>query len=124
MPNVDEVFGGDALKASDLKGKDVTLTIHSVSVVKFDDGAKLKLLFERTNKYLIVNKTNAARIKMMHGADTDRWPGCKITIYAELVPFQGREDWAIRVRVKQQEPQPAAVDPNEGFDQYDDRVPF
>ncbi len=93
------VFGGDTLKASDLpNGAEPTVTIASVEQKKFDNGNKLILKFVGKKKALVCNKTNAKRIAMNHGSNTDNWIGKQITLYVDIVDFQGEPTEAIRVR--------------------------
>jgi hypothetical protein len=101
--DVNSVFGGDSLKAADLNGRDVTVTIASVEEKVFNDGAKgpqkkLLIRFAGAKKALICNKTNAKRIALLHGPETDRWPGKAVTLYADMVDFQGDAVMAIRVK--------------------------
>jgi hypothetical protein len=131
MPNVDDVFGGDALKASDLKGRDISLVIAGVEVMRYADGSKLKVTFQRTQKYLPANKTNSNRLKMMFGPETDKWIGKRVTLYPDMVPFQGKDVAAVRVRLLQQEPAPGArkasaeIAPADAFDEdFSHEVPF
>lgn len=96
---VSDVFGGSSLKAADLKGREYTLVIADVEMKKFNDANKLVVSFQNAKKSLICNKTNANRIAHMHGTNTDNWTGKEITLYSEMVDFQGDLVEAIRVRV-------------------------
>jgi hypothetical protein len=54
--NINQLYGGDYLKAADLQGKPRTLVIAGETVKEFDDGkSKLVLSFEKTTKTLVVN---------------------------------------------------------------------
>lgn len=103
------VFGGDSLKAADLQGNEPTVIISGVEMKKFDNGNKLVITFEGKKKCLVCNKTNANRISMMYGTNTDLWVGNELVLYTDLVAYQGKEVEAIRVRVKRVAPQPAAA---------------
>jgi len=100
--DLNSVFGGDTLKAADLQGTEPTVTIAAVEAKKFDNGNKLILKFIGKKKALVANKTNSKRIAMMYGNDTDGWVGKPITLYVDIVDFQGEPTEAIRVRVKKQ----------------------
>ena len=101
MVKLNTVFGGDALKADDLNGREWPLTIQSVDVKQFNDGTrKIVLQFAGADKSLICNKTNANRIAVMHGDDTDYWVGKQITLFSDMVDFQGRLVPAIRVKTQ------------------------
>jgi hypothetical protein len=109
------VFGGDTLKAADLQGYEANVVIASVEQKKFDNGNKLILKFIGKKKALVCNKTNAKRIAMMHGTNTDAWTGKPITLYVDIVDFQGEPTEAIRVRVER----PSVARPAD----HGDRVP-
>jgi hypothetical protein len=106
MPDINEVFGGETLKATDLQGREFTLAMASVQAKEFDKGAKLVIKFVGAKKALIANRTNSKRIAMLYGNNTDLWIGRQITLYAEMVDFKGEATWAIRVK---QPPAPAAM---------------
>jgi hypothetical protein len=101
MPKVTEMFGGAFLKADDLKGKRVTVTIEDCKqeLLRGDHGEEEKwvLSFKGKEKRLVLNKTNANTIAALIGDDTDDWNGKEIKLYAALVDFQGRQVSAIRV---------------------------
>lgn len=94
------VFGGDSLKAADLQGNEPVVVIESVEMKKFDNGNKLVITFEGKKKCLICNKTNANRIAFAFGTNTDNWIGQEVTLFTDMVDFQGSVREAIRVRAK------------------------
>jgi hypothetical protein len=98
MPDINEVFGGETLKAVDLQGREFTLAISSVQAKEFDKGNKLVIKFVGAKKALIANRTNSKRIAMLYGNNTDLWVGRQVTLYAEMVDFKGEPTWAIRVK--------------------------
>jgi hypothetical protein len=96
---IDDVFSSKYLKASDLRGRDVLVTIAGVEEANLKGGdKKLLMTFAGKEKGLIVNKTNANRIAQMFGRDTDRWVGKQITLFPTQVEFQG--DYVDAIRVK------------------------
>jgi hypothetical protein len=95
---VSQIFSGDYLKAADLQGAEPTVIIASVEVKEFDDGNKLLLTFQNKKKGLVANKTNASRISMLYGDETEEWIGKQIVLYTDIVDFQGKPTEAIRVR--------------------------
>lgn len=98
---VSQVFSGEYLKAADLNGAEPTVTIESVQLKEFDDGNKFLISFEGKKKGLVANKTNASRIAMLYGDDTDDWIGKRVVLYTDIVDFQGKPTEAIRVRSPQ-----------------------
>jgi hypothetical protein len=94
------VFSGETLKAADLQGHEPTVVIATVEMKKFDNGNKLVISFEGKKKTLVCNKTNANRIAFAYGTNTDGWIGKEITLYTDLVDFQGSTVEAIRIRAK------------------------
>lgn len=129
MPSIDEVYAGNSLKAADLEGSDVTMTIASAEAKAFDDGNKIAITFLETEKTLICNKTNARRIASLHGKEFDKWHGKKITLYPDLVDFKGDEVEAIRVRATRaaSEGKPKFLkgkDNGSVKEELDDEIPF
>lgn len=107
-----EAFPSDYLKASDLNGQAVTVTIASAELVEFgknnDKESKLLIKFVGKKRGLICNKTNAKTIEKVCGSDdTDDWIGKRITIEPREVEFGSEMVWAIRVSLKA----PAAAKP-------------
>lgn len=102
MPKLSEVFQGGFLKAEDLKGKAVKVTISDVEVKDFDDGKKILLHFEGKDKALVANKTNCSIIEEVLGSDdTDDWVGKSITLLTKKVEFKGELVPAIRVKLEE-----------------------
>lgn len=95
------LFPGRFIKAVDLKGKDVTLTIASIAAEEIDGKTKAVITFEGTKKQLVLNRTNAEAVKLMFGRETNDWLGKRITIYPATIQdaFGGGADIpATRVR--------------------------
>lgn len=96
MSDVRAMFDRAYLGAWDLQGRDVTVTIKGV--VRGDlrsPGSKKTtrkpvVEFERTEKRLACNKTNANTIAGLYGFDTKAWIGKQITLYPTTTTF-GRE---------------------------------
>lgn len=67
------------LKAEELKGKTVSLTIESVEICTFgsedESEHKLGLKFKSREKGIVLNKTNTKRMIEAFGGETDRWIG-------------------------------------------------
>lgn len=94
------LFPGRFIKAADLRGKDVHLTIRAIRAEDIDGKTKAVLTFEGTKKEMVANRTNAESIKLMFGRETDAWIGKSITIFPATIadPFNGGTTSAIRVK--------------------------
>jgi hypothetical protein len=94
-----DVFPSKYIKAEDLQGRDITLTIRECKIEKLDQDQKLVLYFLNKDKGMVCNRTNADRIALIHGGDTDGWIGKQIVIGPELTNnLQGKAVMAIRVK--------------------------
>jgi hypothetical protein len=95
----DELFPGRFLKACDLKGKEVTITIKRVYQEKID--GKWKLIFEfpegQDKHEMACNRTNGEFAGAMFGKDPTKWVGHKITIRSEVVWAFGEKTNALRI---------------------------
>ena len=93
-----DAFPSNYLKAGDLNGRAVRVTIESVTMEKIGDDRKPVVHFVGKDKTLVLNKTNSNRIQEATGTDEmDDWAGWAITLYACKVDFQGKRVDAIRV---------------------------
>ncbi len=98
------LFPSRYLKAADLQGKEVRLTIASVELAELPvRGTSQKktrgvVSFERTDKGLVLNRTNAETIAKMLGRETDAWAGQHITLYPTEDRFGPAMVPCIRVR--------------------------
>jgi hypothetical protein len=131
--SVSDAFPSDWLKAADLKGRERALVIKSADMQDIGQGAdasrKLVIYFERQEKGLVLNKTNANTISAMYGDDTDDWIGGEIILFPTTADFQGRRVDAIRVKIPPRKPAARhALGPEEsrGKDnsELDDEIPF
>lgn len=95
---LNDVFPSKYVKAADLKGREVTVVIASVDIEKIGDDRKLVVYFQGKEKGLVTNKTNANRISLLYGEDTDGWIGKEIMLGTDFVDFQGKSVEAIRVK--------------------------
>ncbi len=96
------LFPSEYLGSHDLQGKDATVTIKKVVVeeLKTDRGSERKpvMYFEKTEKKLVLNKTNAKSIAALYGPEINVWAGKRITLYGTPVSAFGKEVEALRVR--------------------------
>ena len=107
-----QVYGGGFLKAEDLAGKTVGVTIDEIELKEFEDGKKLIVHFLGKDKALVCNKTNAAIITEITGSDdTDDWTGKRIQLTTRKVEMSGKLVPAIRVVLPGDAPAPAKAAP-------------
>jgi len=108
--NVEEVYQSESqwLKADDLKGRSVNVTIRNVTMTEVGGANKMVVWFNGAEKGLVLNKTNAGTIAMMYGQETDSWGGGQIEIYPTMVDFQGKMVPALRVKPVSRNNGPAA----------------
>lgn len=109
----ERMFPSDYIAGVDiaLKGRDITLTIKEVvkgEVVDTNGKKKRKgiLHFEKTDKKLVLNRTNATSIAKLYGTNANDWIGKKVTLYAIRDRFFGKDQDAVRIR--ESAPQSAA----------------
>ena len=96
--NIDNAFPSNYLKAADLGGKRVPVTIDRVEMEKLGEDNKAIVYFVSKAKGLVLNVTNKNMIVEICGsAETDDWAGKKIMLYSCKVDFQGKRTDAIRV---------------------------
>ncbi len=115
--NIDVAFPSKWVRAIDLKGRDVTVTIARCleEEVAREGSTQPVLYFHGAEKGLVLNKTNANTIADGLGPETDSWIGAQITLYPTKTDFQGKRVDCIRVRelsdVEPPEPAPATAAP-------------
>lgn len=90
------------LEGEALVGSTLTLTIRDIKIeeMKSHKGkaeTKYVLYFEENRKGFVLNKTNAKRCAVLHGATTGNWKGKQITLCTEQVQAFGETHNALRV---------------------------
>ena len=83
--DVELLFPSRYLKACDLQGRDATVTIVHVELgeLTMRGGSTKKrgvITLAKTEKLLVLNRTNAESIVKLYGRDTDKWIGRAITL--------------------------------------------
>jgi hypothetical protein len=94
-----DVFPSRYTKAADLKGKQLTATISLMALEEVGTDKKRKpvLHFEGDARPMVLNGINWDRLEYAFG-DSENWPGQKVTLYTELVTFQGKSVEGVRVK--------------------------
>lgn len=124
-----DVFPSKYVKAEDLKGRAVQVVISHVVLEKLGNDMKPAVYFQGKEKGVVLNKTNFGRIAYIYGDESDDWTGKEIVLYPELVDFQGKPTWSIRVRPPERRSEaPAAAVPPKPVPATDgalnDEIPF
>lgn len=105
---ISSAFPSQYLKAADLGGRRVKVSMSHVAMEDLGGDLKPILYFMSKEKGLVLNKTNANAIAQVYGDDTDVWSAQIVELYEATVEFQGRQVQAIRVHVPRQVVQPQA----------------
>ncbi len=111
-----EEFPSKFLKAGDLQGREVRVTMSNVEREKIGDDNKPVLYFKGKEKGVVLNKTNASTITDAYGDDTEDWYDQPLILFSVMVDFQGKVAPAIRVRV------PTAKDNREAAPRREDPI--
>lgn len=94
-----ETFPSKYLKAADLQGREVRVTMGHVEMEKIGDDNKPVLYFKGKERGVVLNKTNAGTISDSYGDDTEDWFDQPLILFSVMVDFQGKVGPAIRCRV-------------------------
>jgi hypothetical protein len=103
MATKNDIFPSKYLKAADLKGKPIVLTITEAprETLKYQgrEESKIVLHFEGTKKLLPLNITNWDNMVVATGeTDSDNWAGHKIEVFPTTTEMQGKTVECIRIR--------------------------
>jgi hypothetical protein len=137
MPNIQDAFPSNYLKASDLKGQQPVVTIDRVEFEPVGRTKEMKpvLYFVGKEKGIVLNKTNANNVANLAGTSmTEEWTGVRIRLYATHVEFQGESVEAIRIKAAPPQtagaraaappPPPPQPEPAEAIAITDEDIPF
>ena len=131
-----EEFPSKYLKADDLMGREVRVTIARVEREKMGDDFKPVVYFNGKEKGVVLNKTNAFTIANAYGDETADWFGNDVILFSVMTEYGGKTAPAIRVRLPvardNPKPQPRREDPistapqrmTAASDGIDDSIPF
>lgn len=97
----DDLYPGKFLKAADLKGKHVTVTISAVNLAELegDTGkmAKGVISFQGKEKMMALNRTNGLCLRAMFGKKVQEWVGKRVTLLPTETKFGNEMVDAIRI---------------------------
>ncbi len=118
MTTVSDAFPSNYLKAADLNNRTIKLKIDKVIFEEIGQNKDKKpvMYFADVKKGLVLNKTNATTIGAAHGDQMEGWAGKEIELFSTMVPYQGQNVAAIRVR--------AVTDPEEPIPARPSRADF
>jgi hypothetical protein len=132
----DEVFKSNFLKAADLKGRKLPVTIESVEVETIGSGKDEKdkpvMRFRGKDLGLVLNMVNWDTLQDLFSSDdSDDWVGKKILLVPAKTSFGNKRVDCIRIEeftgaMPATRPAPAVKEeePEEEFTPSDDDVPF
>lgn len=125
--NIEEAFPSKYIKASDLKGQQVTVKMERIEHETIGDDNKVVLYFQGKEKGLVLNVTNKNMIVDTYGPETDEWIAQPVILYEAMVQYQSKMVPAIRIkappRAMQRPAKPAKQsqsDPRDDSDMDDD----
>lgn len=99
---ISQLFPSKYVKAADLNGKTVTLTIEKLVVEELGHGSEKErkpvLYFAKATKGLVLNRTNAMTIAGLYGDESDEWKGKRVSIYPTRIRAFGAMQDTIRIR--------------------------
>jgi hypothetical protein len=97
-----EMFDSKYVKAADLKGVDVVVTIENVTkgAVESTSGKASKAICKvaEFEKPIVLNVTNCKRISKLYGRTVEQWIGKQVTLYTCEAEVNGDVMPCIRVR--------------------------
>ena len=107
MTNFNLLFPSAYIRACDLRGQDLEITISKVErlPVQGQRGVEKKAVATFSPKtgeaeLWILNRTNARAIAKLHGAELEAWSGKKVTLYPTTTQVGAETKDCIRVRTK------------------------
>lgn len=113
---ISEEFPSQYLKAADLRGHEVRVTMGRVEREEIGQDKKLVLYFKGKEKGMILNKTNANAIGDHYGDDTDDWFDQPLILFAIKTEYQGKPVDGLRCRI------PTAKDNREAAPRREDPI--
>lgn len=134
MPNINDAFPSNYLKASDIRGNEPVVTIDHVAFEPVGRQKEMKAVvyFKGKEKGIVLNKTNATKITQIAGSpNTEDWDGVRVKLYATETEFAGETVECIRIKPapvasqgRQAAPPPPPPPTDDAADISDDDIPF
>lgn len=98
-----ESIASEWLTGLDLAGRNVTVTIRSVSEVEVPEPrtgrpmTRVAVEFAGARKRLLLNATNAKSLAKLFGVETDQWSGCVVVLRPETITAFGAQHCVVRI---------------------------
>lgn len=131
MPNINDAFPSNYLKASDIKGATPIVTIDHVAFEPVGKQKEMKavIYFKGKEKGMVLNKTNATKITQLAGSpQTEDWDGTRLMLYATETEFAGETVECVRIKpvpANKQPQKPVAPPPEPDVEPLNDSdIPF
>lgn len=124
VSNVNDIYTSNVLKAADLNRRRKTLRIREVETKDYNDGPKLVLHFEETDKSFTLNKTNALMIASLFGDDFNRWEGKRITLRPDVTNYPAPNTPCIRVDTELPDDDEMPPARKSSIEPEEDAIPF
>jgi hypothetical protein len=132
MARKSDMFRGKFLKAADLNGKPLTVTIEAAQTetLRNERGEEKKtvLYFRGVRQGLALNLTNWDSVAdITNQGDTDDWPGYQVELYPTTTDLRGKTVDCIRIRAPAQRDLPTKSPPVAAplpRNEMDDEIPF
>src|SRR5882762_8015764 len=96
---ISDEFPSQYLKAADLGGREIRVTMGRVEREEIGTDKKLVLYFKGKEKGMVLNKTNANTIGDAYGDDTDDWYEQPLILFSIRTEYQGKPVDGLRCRV-------------------------
>lgn len=116
-----DMYPSAFLKADDLQGKRVRLTIASVAMEKMGEDTKPVASFQKTEKKLVLNRTKVSFLAELFGDESAGWIGKTVVLAPGRTQYQGKMVPCINIesapalKSKEPEPPPDLREPGDDF---------
>ena len=142
MDVLEEFFPSKHLKATDLQGKEVRVTIARVEREKLGDDMKPVVYFNGKEKGVVLNKGNTTTLVDAYGKFSNDWFGQDVILLSVWTDYQGKPVQGIRMRIPSardktpvkredpissgvtERPSRAAGGVSDNLEKLDDEIPF
>jgi hypothetical protein len=108
--NINDLYPSKYIKADDIQGQQVPVTIQSVVIEEIADKEhKPVMRFIGKEKGMVLNKTNALTCAHVWGDESNAWAGQRATLLAAPVMFQGKQVMGLQLLPTLAQPQQVSI---------------